>query len=165
MYQKLTENYSLKIAGPNEDIDTIYNLVKRAIVETPYKDLLLSDKEGKEGVELFLNMDQNSFVTILLQYKDEPVGILAANKINNFPFAYTMATELLWWVEPEHRKGIIPFKMVEAYEYWAKLVGCSYVCLSFVDKFKTRNRTKLKNYYKKNLGYRLFEESYMKELK
>lgn len=67
-----------------------------------------------------------------------------------------VATEIAWWVEPKERKNGVGQELLEAFEYWAKEMNCSYVTMVSLDH-------KLGKLYTKN-GYRIREYAYMKEI-
>lgn len=76
-----------------------------------------------------------------------------------YPFIYgscLQASELGWWVEPEHRNTNLGTDLLSCFEQWAKDNNAQLVCMSSLND-------KLDNYYIKN-GYKLFEKTYMKEL-
>lgn len=70
-----------------------------------------------------------------------------------------IATELAWWVDPEHRGGPAGIRLLEAFERWAGDAGANVVCLSDmvmdgVDVGALLGRR----------GYRLIERSHVKEV-
>lgn len=55
-----------------------------------------------------------------------PQGVLAA-QAGTLPIApVKAASELIWWIEPDHR-GKSALRMIAAYEEWARERGCSLV--------------------------------------
>ena len=82
------------------------------------------------------------------------VGVLAAIAEQNIFNRDYVAAELMWWVDPAHRKGKAAEKLRQAYEYWAKHIGCKTCAL--VDLLGN-----LDNYYKRK-GYERREASYLK---
>ena len=53
----------------------------------------------------------------------KPQGVLMAAAAEH-PFGpVRIARETAWWIEPEHR-GLAAFKMLEAFEQWARAEGC-----------------------------------------
>ena len=93
--------------------------------------------------------------SIIFLYEDK--GMLVGLK-SPFPFGDDfVATELAWWVEPEHRKTGVGWELLKIFEMWAKKVGCRYVTMIGLDK-------DIDKFYKK-AGYKAVERTYMKELK
>jgi hypothetical protein len=66
---------------------------------------------------------------LVLDIQDRPAGVLMAGIVPH-PFApIRMASELCWWIDPEHR-GRPACAMVIAYEAWAKAKGCTLISLA-----------------------------------
>jgi len=85
-----------------------------------------------------------------------PVGFLAGAALPFILGLDTVATELAWWVHPESRLKGVGKVLLEAFEEWAKEVGCSMICLSSMDE-------ETGEVYIKR-GYSLKEYSYLKVL-
>ena len=62
-----------------------------------------------------------------------PVGVLAATLGMHPLFPVSWASELIWWIEPEHRGGVAARAMAAAYEDWARERGAAAVALSALD--------------------------------
>lgn len=63
--------------------------------------------------------------SIMVLYSGEtPVGCLGAAR-TGFMGKDDLAVELLFWIEPEHRTKSNTKLLMQAYFYWAKLVGCT----------------------------------------
>lgn len=92
----------------------------------------------------------------VLLYGDEPQGVLMAVAIEH-PFGMgRISSESLWFVSPAAR-GRGGFKMLDAYEAWAKAQGCRYagiVSLTENDVSKLYERR----------GYSAIETHFMKPL-
>lgn len=53
--------------------------------------------------------------------------------VTDHPFApVRVATEVVWWIEPEHR-GKIASEMLSAYEAWARKRGASFVGMAALE--------------------------------
>jgi hypothetical protein len=87
---------------------------------------------------------------------EKPVGILAATAEPMLFNKTKIACELIWWIEPEFRRSRAAEKMRQAYEFWAKKVGCT--SCSVVDHEDT-----LDKYYTRK-GYERRETAYLKVL-
>lgn len=88
---------------------------------------------------------------------EENVGMLVGIASPFLYGPYLSATELGWWIEPEHRKSKIGKTFLEAFEHWAKdIAGCSFVVMGALDN-------SLDKFYEKK-GYRLNEKTYMKKI-
>ena len=133
-----------------EDLDQVLDLAMKFVNNTPYKDL--ADKGTIEIVIYKLLSAPNEESIILL---DEGKGFLAAS-ITPFPFGWNtlVATEIAWYVEPEHRKSGVGDQLVEAFEYWADKLGVKVKTLAFMDKDLSK--------YMKKKGYVPYETAHYK---
>lgn len=86
------------------------------------------------------------------------VGGLAAPFLNN-P-AYTLGSELLWWVNEEHRNSGLGKQLITAIEDAAKTAGCDFWLMVSLEAVEPEKAGAV---YER-LGYRLIEHSYMKDL-
>lgn len=68
----------------------------------------------------------------------------------------TVATELAWWIDEEHRGGRTAVKLLRTFEGWAYAQGASAVALTSIDATAGR--------LLEALDYRMVERSYWKEL-
>lgn len=133
------------------DFEQINKFGHNFIQSTIYKDLYDTDV-----LETFLTLhllaDSSEAVSLL----EEDKGMLLG-RATPFSFGHhKMAMEIGWWVEPEYRKSGVGKSLIDAFEYWAKKVGCSLVVMGSLDDV-------LGSYYEKN-GYKSAERLYMKEL-
>jgi RimJ/RimL family protein N-acetyltransferase len=122
---------------------------------SPYSNLGVDEDRVEVLISTFLEAPKEDKI-VLLWETDRPVGMLAAtaevNLFNNRRFA----GELIWWIDPEHRKTKAAEEMRKAFEFWAAKVGCQSVCL--VDVMGN-----LDVYYKRK-GYDRRETAYLKVL-
>jgi GNAT superfamily N-acetyltransferase len=162
--KQLQYGYSLRLATKEDDPLKLYRLMASAAEHTNYAKEYIDDHLGSEYVSHFLDQSTDAFMMLLLiSPEGEPVGALAAQKMYHPPFMYPMASEVVWWVEPKHRKGSVPMQMLKAYEYWAEKQGCRYVSVGFMRRFKPGKEDQMKKVYNK-MGYSLQEETYVKEI-
>lgn len=141
----------LKIAT-SQDFDTVYTMALKFLESIPYKDYYDEDKM-KYIVDMLMNSGKENSIIILNENKGMIAGIAS-----DFLFGYVrQATEIAWWVEPEHRKSGVGQELLEAFEYWAKNVaGCKLITMISLDD-------QLGKFYEKN-DYDLHERAYLKEL-
>lgn len=124
---------------------------------SPYKPLSVDEDRIEELIDVFFQSRPTDRITILWVEDGEPRGLLAAVAETNLFNYQRFAGELIWWLDPDHRRGNAANKMVEAYEYWAKnKAGCS-TC-SLVDLMGN-----LDKYYTRK-GYERRETTYIKVL-
>lgn len=121
---------------------------------SPYKDLGIEEKKVNALIDSFLMSDKNDKIILLWLVDAQPVGILAAMAEQNLFNTQRFAGELIWWIDPPHRRSKAAEEMRKAFEYWAKLVGCQ--SASLVDLMGN-----LKRYYTRK-GYTAGETVYLK---
>jgi len=156
---KLAPSTVLRLAT-KDDIEEILPLVLAGTSEdTPYKAIVMDKEYLKAFIEKLVADVRNS-VVILLCHEDKIVGFLAGLVSDVHPVFHTskIATEIFWYVVPEFR-GKYSQKLIEAYEEWGRVVGCSYAQIVHFT-----NTPKLGEVYKSR-GYEPLEISYLKELK
>ena len=137
----------------SDDYSIILSMVWTYACSSPYKDkvnTLAIDTLVKE----FLTEDDKAVFYVLCD--EVPVGFLAGAALPFILGLDTVATELAWWVHPESRLKGVGKVLLEAFEEWAKEVGCSMICLSSMDE-------ETGEVYIKR-GYSLKEYSYLKVL-
>lgn len=143
------------------DLAACKRLAKLATENSPYRHLI-TDNHIHDVCVYYLSADPRDAVTFLLLDKGKEVGIITCARLTGPSLVASggVASELVWYVSPESRKGAGPIKLVRAFERWAKAVDCERVVMSC---FNDDLREPLSRLYKK-LGYMSMEESFMKEL-
>lgn len=140
----------LRIAT-DKDFELIKSMVLQFAYETEYKDYVDPVKLGAV-IEDMLEGDPSKKIIIL----HGDVGIIAG-VINPIMLGTAlMSTEVIWWVEPEHRNNAVGVELLEAYENWAKSCGCKLTTMVCLDD-------SVGKLYEK-LGYTLRERTYLKEV-
>lgn len=131
------------------DYKLVEDMSFKFIETTGYTDYY--DKDTISRLIEHILTSPNETNIILLHGED---GMLAGMTT---PFVFgtqTVATEIGWWVEPDKRKSSIGSELLEAFEFWAKKVGASFVSMGSLDD-------SLGKFYEKR-GYKLYERAYMK---
>jgi GNAT superfamily N-acetyltransferase len=143
-----------------EDYDDVLSMVKSYAYSSPYK-----TKVNDQALELITKeflLDKDKVVFYIIQQDtdydpvNKPIAFIAGAATPFFLGLDTVATEIAWWVHPEHRLNGLGKYLMEAFEEWAKKVGCSMICLSSMDE-------ETGEVYIKR-GYSLKEYSYLKVL-
>lgn len=115
------------------------------------------DPEYAKTMLIRVGNDPNGLVLTLDTETGETVGCIVAISAEHHMSPVKVATELVWWVKPEHR-GRHSLDLLTMVEYWAKeLQGCQYVCMISLES------NDVGKIYQKR-GYTLKEHAYMKEL-
>ncbi|MEJ8308817.1 GNAT family N-acetyltransferase [Agrobacterium larrymoorei] len=79
---------------------------------------------------LFCAHEQSAHTAaIVMEYRGSPAGILMAHAFDH-PFGAGMCSfETVWFIAEEAR-GRGALKMLDAYEDWARDIGCVYACMA-----------------------------------
>ena len=136
-----------------EDNENVLAMVKEYAYTSPYK-----DKVNKEALELLVKeflVEKDKVVFYVVQ-DNLPIGFLAGAAVPFMLGLDTVATEFAWWVHPDFRLNGVGSLLIEAFENWAKEVGCSMISLSSMDEATGEV------YIKR--GYSLKEHTYLKVL-
>ena len=97
-------------------------------------------------------------VIFVIEKNEEVVGCLGALKYSDPNNGKIMATEMFWFVLPEHRgKGTL---LLDAFEIWAHREGCQSLIMVYLTDSMPE---KVKNIYE-NRGFRPMEVHYVKEV-
>lgn len=73
-----------------------------------------------------LSKDPNNGVTILLYEEARLIGAMICSTMQQvFNKSEKTAVELGFWITPDHRTSASLKKLLQAYRYWAKRVGCT----------------------------------------
>lgn len=107
-------------------------------------------------VQIFKMLDEGF---ILLGEKDgTPIGMIGFVFFDYlFNSAYRGCTEVMFWIEPEHRGGTLAARLIRESELLAVHEGCSLVVLSALET----SPTTIESFYNK-LGYSRSERAFVK---
>lgn len=145
---------TLKLAT-EADFPAILDMAMKFAQASPYKDFPIEEEKVAALLQTLLH-DKNKTIVVLYIQNDKPVGMIAG-MISEMLFNREMvASELIWWVNPEVRSRKT-LSLKEAYEYWAKRVGAKYIQMTNL------NDDKITRYYERT-GYVLTEKSFLKKV-
>lgn len=138
-----------------EDVPRIVELGRRFLQEGPYKDEL-ADKP-KEATKFAANMLTNPKGSVLVAEQDGVlVGVIAFITMPHWFSGEVTATEMIWYVEPEHRAGGVAMRLMWASESLAKSLGATRMAFTAptpqVGELYTR------------FGYKMVEIAYQRSL-
>jgi GNAT superfamily N-acetyltransferase len=157
---QLDETWSIKVADDSDDYTRLFTLVEQGVKNI-----------GEDSVDSeFLYETSRQFFSgplsekvFLVLYKDlYPVGVLLGAKVDAHPvFRKTGITiEQLWWVDPSYRGSKTATKLVDAFVEWSRQLGVKRVVMGH---FNDPIGEKLQKHYE-HIGFKLLEQSYVKEL-
>jgi GNAT superfamily N-acetyltransferase len=123
--------YIIRDATQNDVLDTVL-AVKQFCKEIPHPAWhKFNTNKVNSLVSQLIEID-HGFVKIVT-YEDEVVGALVA-VLSDIPINdLIFAQELMFWIDPEHRKGKTAIKLVDEYVEWATKAGCNFIRLSELD--------------------------------
>jgi hypothetical protein len=118
----------LKIAE-HKDEPFVTQMALKFYAESPYRGIPIDNKKVTNVIEHLMGSDL-CLVLLLVSDRDEPVGMIAGH-VNEMIFSTDrMASEVVWWVDPEYRGTKHSLSLLDGFEYWAFKSGCKYVQMS-----------------------------------
>lgn len=140
-----------------KDVPVIKELVLGFYKESPYRDVTLDHTKVDKVIDALLSND-DAVTVLLVNPEAEPCGIIAGY-ISELIFSHDkVASEAIWYVNPEHRGKRISLKMVDAFEFWAHKRGCKFVHMSLL-----ADNDRVGKIYKRK-GFAEAETSYLKRI-
>lgn len=148
--------YNVRLGTP-EDFHQVLPMAEKFYNSTSFAKYLPFDVPST--LEFYIHMLKQGFV-IVAENEEGLVGMLGAS-VHPFHLNVThlVATEGMWWVEPEHRRSEVGAEMIVMFERMAKTAGCTTAVMAKLDT----SPEALGAYYE-SLGYRPVESAYVKEL-
>ncbi len=142
-----------------EDLPRIVELVEMAYTELPYG-LKFDHMRAFETLENVL--DNGVIICRLATVQDHPeiVGVLIAVKTFTTVSLEPIASELLWYVHPDHRSSKRALELLNAFELWGRLQNCSALIMGNMANASAESTHRL--YLRK--GYQLSEQTYFKRI-
>lgn len=122
--------------------------------ESPYASVVALDAIKLE--EVVRGLFNNPSCVILLGLSEGiPVGMLVAQVSETLFSRHKIASEIAWWVHPDHRGNGISTKLLDGYEYWAEQIGANFISMASLNT----NRADI---ILANRGYMATEVAYSK---
>lgn len=151
-------SHSIALATP-KDKHTVLKFAHNFYEQTEFSpSVQYNEAKVAELFEAYLEGGLRQVLFLLLKVQEETVGMLVGFATET-PFSYDkIASELAWWVEPEHRGNRKALDLIYAYEAWALKIGCKHVSMSLLPALTDVSKT-----YER-MGYKQTEISYLKEL-
>jgi hypothetical protein len=140
-----------------DDFDQVKRMALNFYRASPYSNIKIDDGTVDDTIRTLILNSGAERTVILSLHNDNPVGIIAGTVQ---PFLFNkdrVASELMWWMDEEHRKGRKSLQLLNAFEYWAKSVAkCDMILLSTIDSLQS---DRIGRVYEKR-GYRPAENNY-----
>lgn len=150
----------IKQIKSDEDLDQAIELLVQFIKETVYKD---HDSDiNRMHLGRLVHMIMHSHYAWLALVDDLPVGLLLAVREKNI-WAPTLSQmrELVWYVKPEHRTGPIAGRLFLEYSRCADQL----LEQGKIDGYFTTRMASTEPVNLERRGFKLVEQTYLKELK
>lgn len=149
--------YSLRLAE-SRDWSDVLRMSEDFHRESPYSDIPFSENRVREIFDQYLSSDKTELLVLLLEASGVVCGVIVA-VCSQFPFSEAKAaSELIWWVDHEHRSRRGSLTLFRAYEFWCKKIGALYS-----SAISTEGTVQLDNFYQRS-GYQKAETTYIRRL-
>lgn len=135
-------------------------MAHRFAEHSPYAHLGVDEEKTYETVNAFLSAPKEERIIILAIVDDKPVGMLAGMISELLINRMKIASEVMWWMDPEYRGSRVSLELLDAYEFWATKCGANVIQLSTVETEQAERIGKLYN----RRGYKLTERGYIKDI-
>jgi hypothetical protein len=142
-----------------DDIPWIITEASKEFQESPYIEFGVNRAKARQLLEKLIIEGQENGVVLLSYDGSKIVGCLAAYAFSPLFSTNRIATECLWFLSEEYRKTARGLDMMKAYEYWAKLVGCTHVQYGLLSTSPER----MKSLYDRT-GAKMTEQIFTKRL-
>ena len=152
-----TKDYSIREAT-EEDVIDLAILGKQFVKES--QNGFLGWNSSKVYDSLLDAVERDDFGIFVLCADTEVVGMLIGFVAPCFFSDVVQASEITWYVDPEHRGSRMAIKMLGYFEEWAKDRGAVCANLGNLDVLNADRVARLYN----RRGYRLIENTFVKEL-
>lgn len=107
------------------DIPELMKLARKLFKGSPMEAMRIDIEKARAQLERAIISDHKDNLVLVSHDEGKIVGVIAAYAFYPIFSSERIACEILWYLEPEYRKGRRGLDMMKAYEYWAKLVGCT----------------------------------------
>lgn len=148
----------IRLATPS-DHNEIFRLLQQFYHEAPHRKYAEFNADIVHShITEFLQAPKLEKIVFLAE-DVKPFGLLAAGTVPVFfSLDVKRAYEIAWYVEEDKRHKRDAIRLLDAYEYWAKQVGCKSIQVA------TMINPRLGEFYEKR-GFHALETSYIKDLR
>lgn len=116
---------TVRLAEP-ADLDRVVEMCTRFAIESTFRQLGEASPGKIVALAGTLGASDDGCVFIA-DVGGRAVGLIAGHVYVHPMFDITMASELVWWVDPEHRAGRTGVALLKAFEQWAEDHGATHV--------------------------------------
>lgn len=155
--------HNLKIADEG-DLPYVIHMLDMFHKESPYSLLEFNEHKVINSLLNIINSNKEESIIIISldENKKEPIGLIIGLVSSSLFSDDKVATELAYYILPEHRSFKVAKKLIDAYEDWAGRVGATIVQMSLLGP-PSRSNEVLESLYTRR-GYYHAERAYLKEI-
>lgn len=154
----LYEHPTLRLATLN-DVPWIVSHAQKQFSSSKYANMDVDLSKAQQMIEKFIIEGKDEYLVLISHQEGTPVGCLAAYAFAPIFSTRRIAVEVCFFIEDEFRKSKRGFELMDAYEYWSKLVGCKSCQYGLLESSPER----MKELYERRGAYAT-ETVYMKDL-
>jgi GNAT superfamily N-acetyltransferase len=147
-----------------EDLKELLDMAIKFFKASPYAqldELVDTDIVNTIRNTLILQSMGKAVILVSTDTDNKATGMLAAMASKAMWSENLIATEMAWWVSEDERKSGVGKKLIEGYEYWAKMVNAKLISLSTLKDLDPE--VKLEVFYDKE-GYVKAEQAFVKKV-
>lgn len=147
-----------------EDLKELLDMAIKFFKASPYAqldELVDTDIVNTIRNTLILQSMGKAVILVSTDTDNKATGMLAAMASKAMWSENLIATEMAWWVAEDERKSGVGKKLIEGYEYWAKMVNAKLISLSTLKDLDPEG--KLEEFYEKE-GYVKAEQAFVKKV-
>jgi hypothetical protein len=144
-----------------QDFNRVKELSTNFFYASPYKNMPLDEVKQNELIFQLIDKHPSEGLIACLWVDDQIQGILAGT-ITEILFSHsTIASDVLWWVEPKFRGTKGSFLLLECFEYWAEnIAGAEIIQMVALEDDSIE---KISKFYKRR-GYTPVERGFIKHI-
>jgi RimJ/RimL family protein N-acetyltransferase len=149
----------LKLAEAHH-IPDIKLFCKKFFEESPYNDYPYDNTKVDKVIEDIVSAKGKNYVAIVYEVDGKTVGCISGSVVPFLLYHGLVATEIMWWVEPDYRRSKAGLELLRAFESWAVYSKCDMVQMISLN---TEIGKALSTVYRRK-GYVETEQAYIKRL-
>lgn len=156
------KNYSYEQITPKKYSKEIFlNLVLRSLSESIWKEEKIDIARLTMVIQSFTESSNDSRACFIAKQGDEVIGLLAASITADTILGKSMASEMMWYVTPEHRRSKVTHNLLDLYEKWAKKQDVECITMAH---YCNETEPLLSRVFEKK-GFKRMEVTYIKDIK
>src|SRR5678815_2699054 len=112
-----------------DDLELLVTMAKKFLATTFQAKYADEDYIRSYAIDFLSNPDATKRIAIM--YED--IGVIGGVVTPFYWGNLYMAHDVMWWVEPDERGKKAGIELFNAFEYWAKEVGCNQIVMVGID--------------------------------